>query len=99
MENDYNRTEEAQVDETASSVQVKQKRKLNIVPKIICLLLAVLIWYAVTKMLLPAVNPSEEGGQASAETDRGSYRAYFVEIRPTAGSDEHTQAEWGLQQP
>ena len=61
--------------------------------------LAVLIWYTVTKMLLPAVNPSEQGGQASAETDRGSYRAYFVEIRPTAGSDEHTQAEWGLQQP
>ena len=53
MENDYNRTEEAQVDETASSVQVKQKRKLNIVPKIICLLLAVLIWYYVMQVENP----------------------------------------------
>lgn len=60
--------------------------------------IAVLIWYAVTT-LLPAVTSPVQGEQAHSETDLGSYRAYFVEIHPIAGSDENTQAEWGLQKP
>ena len=62
MDKDYNNTGVVQeeitlpentVDESVSSSTAGKKRKLNIVPKIVCLLLAVLIWYYVMQVENP----------------------------------------------